>query len=136
MKKKFELLQKLVKCDTEAHSEQMLLEKMVPMDLLDRVPTNLLSVKSTVSAAVLCPHHQNPEQLYLACSPFTLIGFCLQVAAYLRFTSSPLSMSCLLLWSRSLNIPTGRALVSSVLQVVALRQQIILLILESQFCWI
>ena len=68
--------------------------------------------------------------------PFYPHWLCLQAAAYSGFTSSPLSMSCLLLWSRSLNIPTGRALVSSVLQVVALRQQISLLILESQLCWI
>ena len=33
--KKFEILQELPKCDTEKQSEQTLLEKLAPTDLLD-----------------------------------------------------------------------------------------------------
>ena len=33
--KRFKILQELTKCDTETQSEQMLLEKLAPTDLLD-----------------------------------------------------------------------------------------------------
>lgn len=42
MIKKFETLQELPRFDTETQREQIVSEKMRPIDLLDRVTTNLL----------------------------------------------------------------------------------------------
>lgn len=48
--KKFEIAQELPKCDTEAQSEQMLLKKMVPVDLLDTGLPQTLFKKKLVNA--------------------------------------------------------------------------------------
>ena len=50
MMKKFEVLHILSKYDTETRSKQMVLEKMVPIYLLDIAATNLQFVKNIVSA--------------------------------------------------------------------------------------
>ena len=49
---KFQVLHTLSKYDTETRSKQVVLEKMVPIDLLDIAATNLQFVKNIVSANV------------------------------------------------------------------------------------
>lgn len=47
--KKFETVWELPKCDTEAQSEQMLLEKMIPSDLLILKLSQTFNCKNMVS---------------------------------------------------------------------------------------